>query len=441
MFTGIPDKIEVTDFESLKFTDAEKEHIIDTYIMPLYDNISENKFTSIENADGSTTYTLTISYLEMRNMLVNMLQTLSTDMMMMNKINSILTEITQTSELAISTGLIQDLISEINSGNVPSGNVAISVTNQEGTVNKLDITFEDVLIEMTKTQTDSSENYKIALSEATNSDETENVEISLEMAYTGLNTNTVSESMIINIGLTEEMSLQYNYTNNVTFGNVNIQPLDTNSIILINNYPVEQLVPVLEQIGTNVVRVNEEQMTQIGYPIEFVNPLIMWFAGPTLSNYFWYSAYDVIGNSNLVDEEVAVNNQIFINYQGEISGASAKVLCDTVRSHNLTNSADEQVNIKLGEPASATAFLTAVNDPNEIKLDIKSGSTYNVTLSYDTTTGYVCEIGVVETSGQTSIISGNTIDPNAYSPYTSSENTQGLISDLISEAEDFTNNY
>lgn len=314
--TGIPDRIEVKEFESLNFTDEEKVHLVNTYITPMYNNISEDKFTKANNADGSTTYMLTLSYQELKGMITQMLQTLSTDTMMINKINSILSEAYQTTALAITASDIQSIANNISSVNVGEGNVIISITSQDGLTNKISINIENVLIEMTKSQTASNLNYEITISEA---GETSIGAISMKMSYTGLNTNSVSENITMNYVMQDEMNMSYNYTNNVTFGNnINIQPLDTNSTILLNNYSSDQLLPFLEQIGTAIAQVNESQMTQIGYPTEMINPIVMWFVGPTLSNYLLMSSADnAIDNSNLTDE--VSSNVNGINTQSTIS--------------------------------------------------------------------------------------------------------------------------
>ena len=94
--------------------------------------------------------------------------------------------------------------------------------------------------------------------------------------------------------------------------------MDTNSTILLNNYSSDQLLPFLEQIGTAIAQVNESQMTQIGYPTEMINPIVMWFVGPTLSNYLLMSSADnAIDNSNLTDE--VSSNVNGINTQSTIS--------------------------------------------------------------------------------------------------------------------------
>ena len=57
------------------------------YIVPMYEGLAEDKFSKVENSDGSVRYVLTLTNAELKSIFVNMLQTLSTDTMMINKIN------------------------------------------------------------------------------------------------------------------------------------------------------------------------------------------------------------------------------------------------------------------------------------------------------------------------------------------------------------------
>ena len=88
--TDIPNKIEPQVIESLMFTDEELAHISEQYIAPIYAGLSEEKFSKVENSDGSVRYVLTLTNAELKDIFVNMLQTLSTDTMMYNEKEQIL---------------------------------------------------------------------------------------------------------------------------------------------------------------------------------------------------------------------------------------------------------------------------------------------------------------------------------------------------------------
>ena len=436
----IPYKIETKEIESLNFTEEEKTHLVDSYIVPMYNNLSDDQFSKTSNSDGSVTYMLTISNQELIDILVQILQTLSTDNLMIDKINSVRTELDETNTEPITSSDIQNMLDEISNETVEEGNtveesntaedvnLAISVTVQGGMATKIEINTNRMLMQISKTQNDTNLSYEITVTIIDDSyyetssdglydetsidnldDETSDVqpidntlssEISLTMTYSGLSTDVVSENVNIGISLEEEMIASYNYLNNITFGNsVDIQPMDANTTILINNYTIDQLQPFMEQLATKIEEVNKSQMEQIGYPADMGNPIIMWYGA--YSYYSLAKIYPALQNSISAAEEtmneqlVATNNQTFLSYGGIQSGSNVESLCRIVINHNQTTDLDEQVNVKFGEEASATTFATSINDIEQIINNIDASNTYNITFSYDATTGFICEIGIV----------------------------------------------
>lgn len=389
----IPDRLEVQEIESIKFTDEEKTHLLNTYLKPIFNGISEEKFSKIENTDGSTNYNLTLTKQELKNILIQTLQTLSTDTMMTNKINNIIGEVYQDETMNISSEDIKELIDNLNKTSVDDSNITISVTKKDGSTNKISISSEDTALEFTKNQTKSNVSYNLAI----NGTDTNN--ISAQISYSGLDTNTIIENYYVTIDITGEMTgninLEYSFNNTVTFDDsITINAMPQESTAVLNNYSAEQVQPFITQLGMAVGQINSNQMTQIGYPIDMVNPMVMWFTAPSIIG-MYNNISSSINNSNLNKEEVETNNAKFEAYKGEISGSKAKSLCDQVKINNGDVTV-EKINIKLGETASATSFVMNANDADVIKNSIQEEKTYNVTLSYDVTTGYVCEIGIVE---------------------------------------------
>ena len=144
-----------------------------------------------------------------------------------------------------------------------------------------------------------------------------------------------------------------------------------------------------------IAQSNADLMNQIGFPETMGNPMLVWFTGPSLAmNMLSVSAVGS-SQSDLSSAEVETFNSTFTNYEGEQSGANVKMLCDTVRNFNMTANSGEKVNIKIGE-ATATTATDNINEPDTIKDQIDATKTYNVTFSYDASTGKICEIGVNE---------------------------------------------
>lgn len=409
--TGIPNKIEPQVIESLEFTDEELAHISEQYIAPMYEGLAEEKFSKVENSDGSVRYVLTLTNAELKDLFVNMLQTLSTDTMMINKINSILTEIyslesiegSQSENITITAADIQELINSLNSSEITETfNFEIGVTQNNGRTNKIDLSAEGLTIEFVAEQTSSSVAYTFNvnatdITDGNTSGMAELMNFSIEMSYEGINTNNVTETFNVIINMPDSFSTTYSFDNTLNFGApVEIADFDTTNNLKINDLSAEQIESLVTQMAYIITQTNATQMTQIGFPADFGNPMVMWIAGPILNSYIYNSSSSTIAQSDdLTSEEVKASNETFEVYKGEIRGSAVRSLCMTVRNHNSLSPSNEQINVKLGEEASSTSFVTNINDINQIRNSIQSGTTYNVTFSYDAATNYICEIGIV----------------------------------------------
>ena len=385
----IPDRLETQEIESIKLTNEEKSHLLNTYLQPIFNGISEEKFSKTENTDGSINYNLTLTKQEVKDIFVQTLQILSTDTMMINKINNIIGEVYQDETINISAEDIQELINNLNETSADDSNITITVTKKDDSTNKISITSEDTSIEFTKNQTNSNVSYNFAI----NGTDTNN--ISVQISYSGLDTNTITENYSATVDISEEINLEYTFNNTVTFGNsITIDAMPQESTAVLNNYPAEQVQPFVAQLGMAIAQINSNQMTQIGFPLDMVNPMGMWFTAPSIIG-MYNNINTSINNTDLNSMEVQTNNAKFETYKGVISGSQVKTLCDQVKINNVDVTL-EKVNVKFGEEASSTSFIMNANDTDVIKNSIQSSKTYNVTLSYDSTTGYVCEIGIVE---------------------------------------------
>lgn len=387
--TNIPNKLEAQEIQSLKLTDEEKTHILNTYIMPMINGIADEKFSKEENNDKSVSYTLTLTYQEINNIIAQMLQTLSTDTMMINKINTILQELYQNQNMKITSEDIQKVVNNINAATIDDGVATIKVVQKDGKTMSLSVNANELTLKFEKVLNNSNVVYNISLTDNKGN------AFTIGLSYSGIDTDSVFENFSVNISAQKAMNVSYTFENTVTFGNqVSIEPMDLTKTAVLNNYPAEQVQPFMTQLGNVITKINTNQMTQIGYPTDMVNPMVMWFTMPVYLQ-IYNSASESIQNNNLSEQEKDANNMEFESYKGQIKGSQVKNLCDKVRIKGLDGMSNK-INVKLGSPASATSFVDNVNDVDTIKSSILSGKTYNVTLSYDTATGYVCEIGIEE---------------------------------------------
>ena len=443
--TNVPNKIEIQEIESLNFTDEEKQHIYDNYVANVLMELSDDKFTKTENNDGSVSYTLTLSVNEVKDLLVKELQILSEDTMMIDKINNIFQEVSSNSAQTITSQDILDLVDEMNvETTTANDNFVITVTQNSGEVNSLVISTTDMKVSITKNVQDSNLSYTIAMN--ANIEEIGEIVFSFDMSYSGINTDNVSETYKISANIPQMANVEYTLNNNVNFSNsVNIDDFDTNTIILNDdNYSSTEIQNFMTQVVQLVMQKNIEQMQQIGYPTEMVNPMAMWVVGPGLGMYMYSSQQGVMDNTDLSAQEILAYNSQFTQYEGTISGIQVNTLISTIRAHNNSNISDYNSQIQITNDEydqdgnDTVNALTAPATYDDIVNNINTGSTYVVTFAYDPTTGYVTSCGIVEQgSGLTnSLVNSNSTTTNTL---TDTTNTAGGVSNLITNAENFLN--
>lgn len=450
---GVPNKIEMPNIESLNFSEEEKTHIQEAYFTPMFEGITEDKFTKIKNEDGSVSYELNITAEEFKNILSQMLQTLSTDTAMINKINSFYTEMQE--ELSVvesqtlssyassyydstddstSEGITPDNILKTKSdldNETWVGNIRINVTENHKETNKFvveligvdvsrdtetstsiasDTTEEQnsMLFEITKVQSNpanSSYGYTITGTYNGITYATANIN------YAELNTNNPKENITFTVGNPNYLTTTFSYSKNITFGNaVTIDGFDNTTTVVINNYQSNQLLPFLIQYASSVIQLNTNQMTQIGYPTELVNPLLLWIAAPSTSLNQVENASDNLTNTNLNTQEANTYNAQFIDYEGNVSGVQAKTLVDTVKQHNLvaTDNADKIQVLTLPGNSIVNTSEVSISNTDQAYLDtvnasLQTASTYNVSFGYDSTTNKITTIYITSLTNEPEI--------------------------------------
>lgn len=334
--SNIPNKIEFKELQSLKFTEEEKTHILNQYILSIYNNLPEEKFSKLENADASTTYTLTLTTEEAKSIYLQTLETLKNDKVMIDKINSIVKEIYEdnydSTEMELTPEIIQEEIDKINQESVEPGNIQIAVTQKDRLTSEFSITSNTAKISLSKQETEANISY--TLSYILLEEGIESATVTLNTNFSGINTNNITESYDININNPEYFDTQYSYSNTVAFdNNINIEPLSTSNAAILNNYSAEQLQPFLLQLGIKIVQINTEQMTQIGYPIEYINPLVMWGVSPVLIN----STMDIAGEIDVnqgIDNATSITTDDAINEINQNSINSDMLNATTYYNYN-----------------------------------------------------------------------------------------------------------
>lgn len=269
----IPDKIELNSIESLNFTDEELKHINESYIMPIYNNLADEKFTTTENADGTKTHILTLTYTEALNIYIQTLETLKNDTMMLNKIISIIAEISGENNLTVEelSQAIQDFIDDLPKTNKKS--IIININQKDGITNNISVVVANFTFIFTKSFHNENLSYNFNILGD------ENQSVGIQMSYTNLNTDNVQEYVSFSVNNLDGVNFSYTYNNSVTFGAVDIQPFN-NNVAILNNYTAEEIQALLLQCGTIISQTNTRQMAQIGFPETFINPIVASYAMP-----------------------------------------------------------------------------------------------------------------------------------------------------------------
>ena len=306
----IPNKLEIQEIQSLKFTEEELEYIKENYVLPIFEGFSEEKFSKVENSDGSISYVLTATASEIQDVEISLLEKLKADTTMLNRINEIIAEVSGDNSNAITPEDIQSIIDngeDLMTSEVEDMELEISITQKDGKTNKLEISTNGLIIEMLFNQTDSdiSTTVSIKLMNVLN--------ISAEIKYANVNTDAVTESITVNMNVTGVMDTKYSYTNTVNFdSSINIEGFGSNNVVL-NNYQGTEIENFIMQVAMTVVQKNSEQMQQIEFPEELGNPMVMWIAGPGL-------AMSIYNQANINDSlESQVPNSEEIGNGGDMS--------------------------------------------------------------------------------------------------------------------------
>ena len=277
--TGVPSKIEVPELQSLQFTDEEIKHLQQNYLLPLINNFTEDKFSKVENADGSVSYVLSTTNVELQSYLIQMLEILKNDTTMINKINSIVAELYQDNyneTMNIAAEDIDEMINSLSEQDIKETIVQISITQKDGMTNNIMINSDAVILDFDKQQNDSSLSYNISVTD------NETAKFELAMSYDGLNTESVTENVTLTIEAPEQFNSTYSYNNTISFDtNIKIEDF-ANDITILNKYQAEDVQPFIAQLFTKIASINQSQMQQIGFSMSALNPMFMWGAGPSM---------------------------------------------------------------------------------------------------------------------------------------------------------------
>lgn len=398
--TEFPDTIDFfsnfTNQETITYTNEEREQIINTYKSILEGKLGQKEFTKTKE-NNTESYSVEMTNQELKDLVLNVLETLKNDQILMPKMEEATKEIIEnmnvnsTEEITIQN-IIQGIIDDINASEIDEGTNIITVSQIDKKLSSIAIKNDQTELKITKTNTQGTLTYGIEIN-MLDVETQESMRYFLTASYQGLeqlaSVNETYQYGLVGTMNGQEQKMVYNLNCTDTFNDgITIADYAEDEIQKLNEYDAEQIVTLITSIVERIGQVNTMQMEEIGFS-EYGNPLL--FASPltSLSMLIYNQASDVVNESSMSEVEMEAFNQRFMQYEGEQSGTTVRALLQTVISNNVGET-DENRKIEVSGDITLTKEDTKV--PTE---DVNTGSMYNVQMQYNDE-GIISQIIITE---------------------------------------------
>lgn len=302
--SNIPDSITPIDYEDLlNISEEEKQHISDTYLPVIVNNIEKSKYSKQSNIPitkegveyNTTAYRVDLTSEDIANISVKLLETLKQDSITLNfiatkaKILNLPEEYTQVNNL---TKQIDEQIKKIeDSEKSPENGVSIVVYEEKGqTVLTEIIVKNNVKFTLYASNINQKNSIYVMAENLSTSNDYNTVEMQVTQTKTAKQTNTEIlvnkdndkglEIYLTNEGLpsdekvTTTCEINYNdgndkyianYEQEINFNEENeIISLDNTNCAILNDYPTDQLSLLIVLIDQQIQNVMNQKMQQLG---------------------------------------------------------------------------------------------------------------------------------------------------------------------------------
>lgn len=398
--TEFPDTIDFfsnfTNQETITYTNEEREQIINTYKSILEGKLGQKEFTKTKE-NNTESYSVEITNQELKDLVLNVLETLKNDQILIPKMEEATKEIIESmnansAEEITVQDIIQEMIDDINASEIDEGTNIITVSQIDKKLSSIAIKNDQTELKITKTNTQGTLTYGIEIN-MLDVETQESMRYFLTASYQGLeqlaSVNETYQYGLVGTMNGQEQKMVYNLNCTDTFNDgITIADYAEDEIQKLNEYDAEQIVTLITSIVERIGQVNTMQMEEIGFS-EYGNPLL--FASPltSLSMLIYNQASDVVNESSMSEVEMEAFNQRFMQYEGEQSGTTVRALLQTVISNNVGET-DENRKIEVSGDITLTKEDTKV--PTE---DVNTGSMYNVQMQYNDE-GIISQIIITE---------------------------------------------
>lgn len=302
--SNIPDSITPIDYEDLlNISEEEKQHISDTYLPVIVNNIEKSKYSKQSNIPitkegveyNTTAYRVDLTSEDIANISVKLLETLKQDSITLNfiatkaKILNLPEEYTQVNNL---TKQIDEQIKKIeDSEKSPENGVSIVVYEEKGQTVLTEIIIKNnVKFTLYASNTNQKNSIYVMAENLSTSNDYNTVEMQVTQTKTAKQTNTEIlvnkdndkglEMYLTNEGLSSDekvtttCEINYNdgndkyianYEQEINFNEENeIISLDNTNCAILNDYPTDQLSMLIVLIAQQTQNVMNQKMQQLG---------------------------------------------------------------------------------------------------------------------------------------------------------------------------------
>lgn len=379
----------------VELTEEEKSNMLNTYIGVLDKQLGKEKFSKIKESN-MTGYKLSLKGEELKNILVQLLETLKDDQQTLDKLNEYLK--IQKNSAKITSSKIDDEIKSINNdSSLNNEEFEITVYQQNKKICKLKIETSKLAVTIEKTLENNKQNIEILFEMK----EEQNEKIKLNASFEGVKSlQTIKEDYELELELpqstenniqtnttTQDMTYKYVFSNEINFINeAQIEEFSDNNSLMLTDYDSEQVSAFLMKLVQRISNVNKQQMEQLGLE-ESGNPITKLI--PSFATYL--NATNIINQTNMSEVEVNTFNQKFEVYESTNSkGVTVKGLLSTISLNNQS----EEINNKIkeinynGEEYEATEQnIKLIKE--EIDKEIENEKNYRVEFEKDQDTGLI----------------------------------------------------
>ncbi len=375
----------------VELAEDEKNHIKDTYITVINQQLEKDKFSKVKESDMSG-YKLSLTGTDLQNVLVKLLETLKNDQTTVDKLNEYLK--IQKNSAKITASQIDDAIKSIKDDtDFSDKNFEITVYQKNRDVCKLVIETTEGTIAIEKkiegnqqnivVSYEMKEDKKSKISFSANFENLESLQnikenyeliMSLpEVAESSTTTDVDSEVVV------------YKFSNDVNFtDSATVEDFSSDNSLMLTDYDSDQVSNFLNAVVERISEVNEQQMGQLGLEAS-ENPIVNMI--PSIGLYLGNMNVLNQVNSNMSEAEINNFNQKFEAYEStNLKGVTVKGLLSTI---SLNNQSEETSNEIKEINYNGEEYEASEQNITLIKGEIDTEKSYRVEFEKDQDTGLI----------------------------------------------------